>query len=358
MDLNFCKSTINFFNSNIERFDVYININMERRSLSSAPHDQSEVRSLKTEIVNLKELIAKITDDSQKQIALLKAQIAQYESNAALQQPSSPSKNEKILMQELSNLKKAQSEENTKFSTETQKEISSLRYEIAELKNSIAKQEAKNAQLTVENLSLKTKIHNLQDELSDKQIEVLSHRSSFKEGASKLIQAQMNSHKEIINRLTETQKEFMNFKKRMLDLMSEVSHQHEIAERNEKSVDYLLRSLSIVSDLPHAEIPTAKFFIDNPDALISFVDNVESACRTQRNAMQNEVFEASKTLANTMIMAQRPPLSLPVARALTNLGEVILDVTKQMDEDHKQTMRLLNQNIDLSDDLLDDLIAT
>lgn len=331
---------------------------MEKRSLSSSLHDQSEVRSLKSEIVSLKELLAKSSNEFQKEIALYKAKIAEYESNAALQRHSSPTEKEKILMQEISNLKKAQSEENTKYNTHTQKEISSLRYEIAELKNSISLQEAKNAQLTIENLSLKTKIHKLQDELSDKQIESLSHRSSFEEGASKLIQSQMNSHKEIIKRLSQTQKEFSNFEQKMSDIVSKLSHKHEAAERNEKTVDYLIRSLSIVSDIPQAEIPTARYFIDNPDALISFVDNVESTCRLQRTAMQSEIYETSKALANTMILAQHPPLSRPVARALTSLGEVILDVTKQMDEEHKQTMRLLNQDANLSDDLLDDLIAS
>lgn len=331
---------------------------MDRRSLSSNLHDQSEVRSLKSEIVNLKGLVAQITDDSQKQIALLKAKIAEYESNAALQQRSSPTQKEKVLMEEISSLKKAQSEENTKFSTNTQKEISSLRYEIAELKSSISMQEAKNAQLTIENLSLKTEIHKLQDELSDKQIEVLAHRSAFEEGASKLIQAQMNSHKEIIQRLTQTQKEFMDFKHKMSGIISNLDRKQEIADRNEKSVDYLVRALSIISDMPQAEIPTAKYFIDNPDALISFVDNIESTCRLQRTAMQSEIYETSKALAGTMILAQHPPLSRPVARALTNLGEVILDVTKQMDEEHKQTMRLLNSDISLSDDLLDDLISS
>lgn len=331
---------------------------MERRSLSSAVHDQSEVRSLKTEIVNLKELIAKITDDSQKQIAMLKAKIAEYESNSALQQHSSPTQKEKILMEEISSLKKAQSEENTKYSTNTQKEISSLRYEIAELKNSISLQEAKNAELTIENLSLKTKARKLQDELSDKQAETFSHRRSFEEGASRLIQSQMSSHTEIIQRLTQIQKEFMNFKQKMNDIMSQLDRQHEIAERNEKSVDYLIRSLTIVSDMPQAEIPTARYFIDNPDDLISFVDNIESACRLQRTAMQSEIYETSKALRNTMILAQHPPLSRPVARALTNLGEVILDVTRQMDEEHKQTMRLLNPDVNLSDDLLDDLISS
>lgn len=331
---------------------------MERRSLSSAVHDQSEVRSLKTEIANLKELIAKINDDSQKQIAILKAKIAEYESNSALQQHSSPTQKEKILMEEISSLKKAQSEENTKYSTNTQKEISSLRYEIAELKNSISLQEAKNAELTIENLSLKTKARKLQDELMDKQTEALSHRRSFEEGASRLIQSQMNSHTEIIQRLTQVQKEFLNFKQRMNDIMSQLDRQHEIAERNEKSVDYLIRSLTIVSDMPQAEIPTARYFIDNPDDLISFVDNIESACRLQRTAMQSEIYETSKALRNTMALAQHPPLSRPVARALTNLGEVILDVTRQMDEEHKQTMRLLNPDVNLSDDLLDDLISS
>lgn len=293
--------------------------NMERRSFSSPMHEQSEVRSLKAEIANLKELIARITDESQKQISALKSKILYYESHPLLQEPPSPTKKEKELIKEITQLKKIQAEENTKLNTDAQKEISSLRYQIAEFKNCIAKQDAANAQLTLENIALQTKL------------------SAYEDGGPQLMQ-------DICHKLDDMELLFNHLTNRLQGLVTEVKYQRNVASRNEKAVDYLARSLSLISDLPQNEMPTAMTFIKNPETLISFVDKAETTIRQQKKELQIEIYQTSKTLASTMLKAQQPPLSRPVARALTNLGEVILDVTEQMNEDHMETMKILSSD--------------
>ncbi|OHT09592.1 hypothetical protein TRFO_21479 [Tritrichomonas foetus] len=318
---------------------------MERKSFSQSSYEQ---------IVNLKELIAQITDESQQEINALKQKIAEYENNPITISPNSPTKNEKALLKELAKLRRVNKEENTKINTEAQKEISSLQFQIAELKNVIAQQDANNAQLTLENLSLKTKIHKLNDELSDKHVEILNYRHSFEEGASQLIQSQMKSHREIIHRLSQAQKEQSKMLEKSEKLMRELKLAREIAAHNETAVHYLANALTTISDMPQSNIPTAADLIDNPDALIDFVKEVETIIRHERNSLQKEIHETTQTLSNTLVKAQQPPLSRPVARVLTNLGAVILDVTEQMNEEHKQTMKLLESTNEIDTNLFDD----
>ena len=329
---------------------------MERRSFSYVLSDQADVRSLKSEISHLKGVILQITDESQKQINELKSKIARYESGSLYK---SPTKNEKQLLDEIEQLKRSKQEENTKINTDWQKEISELRYEIAELKNSTAQAESINAQLTVENLALKTKLHQIRDELADKHIELMAYTNYSDDGENKFIQNQLESNQKLINKINRARKNQESFIRKFLNMKENLQYGNrdlndikQIVDRAEKTVEYLTAALLLVSDVPQSTTPDPLILIENPDILIDFVDGVESSSRYYKNNLQNDVIEATKTLSSTMVKAQQPPLSRPVARVLSNLGAVIIDVAEQMNEDHKQTMQLLEFNGELSDDLL------
>lgn len=311
------------------------------------------VRAMKAEIANLKEMITRITEESEAKIASLNRQIEQMKVN-----PLEATKREAELTEKIIELKKTQAEESAKQNTDSQKEISELRYQIAELKNALASKEAENAGLTLENLDLKKRVDGFQEQFDVQQEEVNRYREAFESGAGGLIKNQITTHKQLIGKVNVLSGAVTQLSDKVAQLKSKVDTLHAekekfkfLTDRNEKAVEYMTRSLSLIAELPQVAPPSARELVEDPDALISLVSAAEDACLREKTEMKRRLLEASRSINESMERDHRPPLSQPVARVLTNLGAVMMEVNKQMSEEHKRTMRLLEGDNSSDDDL-------
>lgn len=317
------------------------------------------VEALKNQVENLKNVIEQLKYENQTEIQQLNSQVALYKNMVE----SPLSLREENLVNEIMELKRKLAEVTTQQNSSIQKEISNLKLTIAQLNNDIAKQDANNAKLTIENLNLINRNQKLFDALEQSAKGTNIIKQSFEHGASSLIQSQLDNHQETTTRLEKMDEQLSQFQikfreteEKLHNVQLETAKFKLLNDRNEKAVEYLSRSLSLIADLPII-CPDARTLAENPDQLIKLVDAAETTCRKEKNALQSELIETSRTLSTTIAKTYQPHLSQPVARVLTNLGAVIMDVSEQMNEEHKRTMKLLTgDDDDLSDDFLDQSI--
>jgi hypothetical protein len=125
------------------------------------------------------------------------------------------------------------------------------------------------------------------------------------------------------------------------NIWSQMDTYRSLLHGNEKAIEYLIHSLSLIADLPRMQSISVRHLIQHPDEIIALVDTAALACSHEKTALRDQLRSTSKSLSDSLSVIHRPPMSEPVARVLTNLGSVILDVHSQLDENHPDTLRLL-----------------
>jgi chromosome segregation ATPase len=286
------------------------------------------IRSLKAEIASLKEMISQITTENANLVDALNREIATLRSE-------SPVPKEEQLMQEIAELKKQQAESMSRKLTEPQSEISTLRLEIAELKNSLAQRSAENTRLTLDNIELHHQIRAMNEELSQS-------KSVFEQGASNLIRRQIQIYKTVRRHLRDLDASVGGLANSVGVVEGDRNRYRSLLEQNEKTVEYLSRSLAVVADLPQIRPPTPRELLESPEKVIKLVNSAESNSRREKTELQRSLAETTQSLSVLVDIVHRPPVSRPVAAVLTNLGAVMMEVNAQLNEEHEQTMKLLN----------------
>jgi hypothetical protein len=121
-------------------------VDIESQTYGLMEHE-IQIRSLKAEIASLKEVILDMTREHEQEILILTRELDHLRLVGSVS--GSPTKKEEALTEELQELRNSKAEDLAKHSSDAQKQISILRYEIAELKKVIASKEAHNAELTL-----------------------------------------------------------------------------------------------------------------------------------------------------------------------------------------------------------------
>ena len=306
-----------------------------------------QVKNLRAEIAELKEIIATITEESQATIEELNHEIEMLKMD--------PHRNaharEHELSEKLFELKKAAAEETAKANTGVQQELSDLRCEVAELKNAMAEKEAENVKLALENIELKKTIRSLEGKINANSETALQNKLEMQKHVKRLIQEQMKTTKVLTSRTDEVAASFerVNEKfKRLRTVIGGITSARDkfksLTDRNERAVDYLAQTLSLIAEIPNLSPPSARELVEDPEKLINLVAEAESACRQEKLETSQRLRDASKQLRLSMAKEHRRPISRPVAQVLVNLGAVMMDFNEQLKEDHKRTMLLLEKN--------------
>lgn len=314
----------------------------DRRSF--AVDDESQIEDLKAEVADLKGRLMRVTEESEVKIESLNRQILTLKHGSL----TDSCEREVGLTDKIIELKQVHAEECAKLTTDAQLEVSDLRFTIAELKNGIASREAENARLTLENIDLQKRTRALSEALETKGNIVSDCRRVFERSASALIQAHLGSHTRLVSTVDRLARDFGRvsgsmalLQSRIEELQKQRDRLHNLTLRNDRAVDYLARSLSLVAELPQISPPPAQVLVESNDALIAFVNAAENAARCDRMETNRQLTDASKAVRLSMVREHKPPVSQPVVRVLTDLGAVMMEVNEQMNEEHRRTMRLL-----------------
>jgi hypothetical protein len=280
------------------------------------------IRSLKAEIAALKEMIFKITQENEQHAAALNEEIRDLKAQSSVRDDEHA--------EEVQDLKKQLSDASIRYAAEAQDEISTMRLELAELQNALAQRSAENAQLTLANIDLTRMVRD--------------SRSVFETGASRLIQRQIRLYKIIgkhFRRLDTSYGRLFETCGAIHQIQEARDHYESLLEQNEKTVEYLSRSVALIGDLPQVRPPSARELLESPERVIKLVDAAEKSHRLEKLSIQRDLAETTKSLSAMSEIVRRPPVSRPVAAVLTNLGAVMMQVNEQMQSDHNETMRLL-----------------
>jgi hypothetical protein len=306
-----------------------------------------EIRSLKAEIASLKEVILHMTADHEREVLSLTREVERLRLVGS--SSGSPTKKEEELTEELQELRNLRAEDRAKYSSDSQKEVSLLRFEIAELKNTIASKEAHNAELTLYNIELSHKIQTSEEHLQEthKQIEECQHFlerrfSTFYTESRRRHHRVLKSLGSLINGCSSLSRLIGGVHEWVDRVWSELRKYKSLLHGNVRAVEYLLNSLSLMAGLPKLDSIDVHKLISHPDEIIALVDTASSACSQERSVLREQLRSTSKSLSDSLSMLRRPPISEPVVRVLTNLGSVILDVHSQLEEEHAGTLRLFS----------------
>ena len=281
---------------------------------------------LQKQIDELQATLLRVKRDSQRTIQDLKDQLNSFYSPTSNKKGST---REQELLNHIAKLKRDHSEEVVQIMTAHQKEISKFRYDVAELKNQLAETEAKNAHLVIENLELK-----------EKEAELERTRDHLQQWNSKLplvLNAPIQSSAKALSNLSSK-----------IDTVYLKFHElQDDRQRYSKAIDYLTRCVHLISNLPSNSIPTSTECITNPDHLITFINEAQKNAEKQKKEVEQELAETTLNLNQIRSQMNSNQLSQPVARVLANLGNTILEMTEQLNEDHQNTLALLkNQKIE------------
>ena len=307
----------------------------------------AQIRNLRAEIAELKEIIATITEESQATIEELNRQIEVLK----LDPHSKTSEREKELNDKLFELKKAAAAETAKANTGVQKELSDLRCEVAELKNGIVAKEAENVKLTLENIELKKTIRSLEQRIEANCDIALQNKLTLQKHAKHLIQEEAKRQTEINRKADELVESYErvhakveSFESAVQRMRGDCQKYKALTDRNERAVDYLAQTLSLISEVPNLTPPSARELVEDPEKLIQLASEVEAACRQDKLETSERLRDASRKLRQSLAKEHRRPISRPVAKVLVNLGAVMMEFNEQLTEDHRQTMLLLGES--------------
>jgi chromosome segregation ATPase len=321
-----------------------------------------QIRALNAEIASLKELILQMTTDHEREVSSLTHELQRLRFTGSLS--GSPTKKEEALTEELHELRNSRAEDRARFSSDSQKEVSVLRFEIAALKNVIASKEAHNAELTLRNIELSQRLHATEETLEETQRGIGDCQKICTARISTVYsESRRHQHKilkglaSVMNQLSRLASSMTNAGEKVGQLWAEVRKHEFLLHGNERAIEYLLNSLSLMADTPMDRPVDVKRLMADPEEIIALVDTTASECSRERVDLRERLRATSRSLAESLAVLRRPPLSEPVARVLTNLGSVILDVHSQMEEEHADTLRLLTSfrsDDDMSDNFDDD----
>ena len=135
-----------------------------------------------------------------------------------------------------------------------QKTMSELRFVIAEQKNQIAKLESINAQQTIEELSLREELQELRNRNEKLEEGLRGIKRVFNSRMSRMIDNQMRSHQQIIQKLDELSRHRQNIP----------------MERVSSIVDYLTRSMAMAGNVNMSERPDLASMMNDHEELIRF----------------------------------------------------------------------------------------
>ena len=282
---------------------------------------------LQKQIDELQATLLRVKRDSEKTIQDLKNQLNSFYSPTSNKKGST---REQELLNHIANLKRIHSEELAHISTTHQKEISKFRYEVAELKNQLAQCEAKNAQLVIENLELKEKEADLE--------RTKEHLHQWKTKLDLVLNSPIQTTQNALSDLSsKIDTVYLKF--------------HEIQDDRQqysKAIDYLTRCIHLISNLPSNSIPSSRECVSNPQQLISFIIEAQKNAEKQKKEIEQELAETTQNLNEMRTKLNSEQFSQPVARVLANLGNTILEMTEQLNEDHQDTLALLKSQSSFS----------
>jgi chromosome segregation ATPase len=311
-----------------------------------------QIRSLNAEIANLKELIVEMTTDHEREVTTLTHELQRLRFAGSLS--GSPTKKEEALTEELQELRNSRAEDRARYSSDSQKEVSILRFEIAELKNVIASKEAHNAELTLRNIELSQRLHFTEETLEATQRGIGECRDFCVGRVSKVYTEFRRHQHRILKALSSIMMQLKAVAPLVTTTIAHLSSEEQKFESllngNERAIEYLLNSLSLMADTPIETPVDVKRLMAHPEEIIALVDSTALECSRERMDLRERLRTTSKSLADSLAVLRRPPLSEPIARVLTNLGSVILDVHSQIEEDHADTLRLLTSPSSVADD--------
>jgi gas vesicle protein len=308
---------------------------------------QQTIRSLNAEITSLKEMILEMTTEHEREITSLTLEIQRLKITGPF--PGSPTKKEEALAEELQELRNSVMETRAKSSSDSQKEISLLRFEIAELKNGIANKEAQNAELTLRNFELSRELHASQELVALQNKRLGEAHEVFESRFSAFFEEFQGKNRSALKEISRSMEMVVGLEDRIGQVSAEVGKCKGLLYGNEKAIEYLVTSLSLMADLPAVGKIDVRELVHNPDQIIGIVDAAASAWSEERSTLREKLRLTSQSLSDSLSVLRRPPVSRPVARVLNELGSVILDVHSQLEEDHAGTLRLLSSPMNSDD---------
>lgn len=272
----------------------------------------------------LQATLLRVKRDDERTIQNLKKQLDHF-----LNPPisNSSSSKEQDLQNYIANLKRMHSEEISQISSSNQHKISKCQYEIAEMKNQLAELEAKNAHLLIENLQLK-----------EKENELIIAKEHINEWSKKLDTIFDPS----IIRINQA---FSNVGAQLSSTLQKNKDMINNTQKFYVAIEYLLRCIQIISGIPMNSAPSIKTCVDEPQKLIEFISYAQNFAEKEKKELEDSLSTAYEQIRSLKEKLKTGPLSQPVVKVLTSLGSTLLELSEQMDEEHNETLALLNSQI-------------